>query len=126
MPPTLRKTRTLVVTEVRVTPEEVDQLANLYKDARYNALLNVMERACINIDTSLVNVSVGQPEEILGAHAMSKAAWLFFTYVQKQVLNAYSVQSLEAEPAKAPSLSDTVQSLEGLNFERPDQAEGEI
>ena len=44
--PQLRKARTLVVTEVLVSPEEQGELASLYKDSRYqNALLNVMERA---------------------------------------------------------------------------------
>lgn len=123
--PELREGRTLKVTEVRLTPEEIDQLAALYKDARYESLLNVMERACIELDTLLVNTPVGEREHIIGAHAVSKASWLFFTYVQKQVLNAYSSQSREEGQSTPPSLSDIAQSLMGIDFKEPYQAEGE-
>ncbi|HEY2351068.1 MAG TPA: hypothetical protein VGH83_01075 [Candidatus Acidoferrum sp.] len=108
----LRSTRTLKVTEARPTPEEFELLAQLSMDPRYDALVNVMERACIELDTGLVNVSTAEPEAVLGAHCVSKAAWLFFIYVQKQVLNAYHTRQGESgEPVEQPSLNDLLQGV---------------
>jgi hypothetical protein len=108
----LRTTRTLKVTEVKISEEERAELAELYKDARYNSLLNVMERACIEVETAHLNTSVGQPEEILGGHSVTKAAWLFFLYVQKQVLSAYNSRAATEEPEESPTLNDYLQGVE--------------
>lgn len=113
----LRKTRTLKVTEVELSPEEKASLAQLYTDPRYESLLNVMECACIQLETAHFNTSVGNPEEILGGHAVAKSAWLFFQYVQKIVLNAYHTQDLEQEPESPPSLEEMMQGIEGFPTE---------
>ena len=110
----IRSTRTLKVTDIKISSEEHAHLAQLAMDPRYIALVNVMERSCIELDTCFINTPVGDPEAILGAHAVSKAAWLFFTYVQKQVLNAYINQPGEQEEAPAPSLNDVLQGVEGF------------
>lgn len=124
--PKLREARTLVVTEVLVSPEEQGELASLYKDSRYqNALLNVMERACISLDTAHINTPLGNRDEILLTFAVAKASWLFFTYVQKHVLNAYNNQSLEPDEKQAPDLSEVIQSLRGMEFNAQDEGEGE-
>lgn len=109
---TIRTTRTLKVTEISIPPEEQELLVQLALDPRYEALLNVMERSCISIDTALVNAPLGEPEAILGAHAVSKAAWLFFTYVQKQVQNAYNTRTGEGAEESRPSLEDMIQGVE--------------
>lgn len=109
----VRSTRTLKVTEVRISDEERAELAELYKDLRYNTLLNVMERACIELETAHFNTSVGQPEEILGGHAIAKASWLFFAYVQKQVLNSYNSRAAATEePQEPPTLDELLQGVE--------------
>lgn len=108
----LRTTRTLKVTEVRLTPEEQVQLCDLALDPRYQALLNVMERACIELETAHFNTSVGDPEAVLGGHCLAKASWLFFTYVQKQVLNAYNNRAGDESETRAPSFEEMVQGLE--------------
>jgi len=73
-----------------------------------------MERSCIELDTAFINTPVGYPESILGAHCVSKAGWLFFTYVQKVVLNAYIQQTGEQEvETPPPSLNDVLQGVEG-------------
>lgn len=110
----LRTTRTLKVTELKISPEERAGLAQLFNDPRYENLLNVMERACIELETAHFNTSVGNPEEILGGHAVAKAAWLFFTYVQKQVCNAYN--TIEPEEGQAPeaSLDEMLQGVQGF------------
>jgi hypothetical protein len=111
----LRTVRTLKVTEVQVSAEEQELLSQLYPDPRYEALLNVMERACIALETAHFNTSVGKPEEILGGHALAKMSWLFFTYIQKQVQNAYHTRTPdEDEEAGTPSLEDMIQSVEGI------------
>jgi hypothetical protein len=111
-----RTTRTLRVTELKLSPEERSALAQLYSDPRYESLLNVMERGCIELETAHFNTSTGNPEEILGGHAVTKAAWLFFAYVQKQVYNAYNAQEVEASQAEelSPSLEDMLQDFHGI------------
>lgn len=111
----LRKTRTLKVTEVVMSNEEREGLAQLYTDPRYEFLLNAMERACIELETAHLNTGVGEPEAILGGHALAKSAWLFFTYVQKTVLNSYRTREQEAEPAEPARLEDVLQGVEGFN-----------
>jgi len=108
----IRKTRTLKVTEVRVSAEQQGQLAELAMDPRYEALLDVMERACIELETAHFNTNVGDPEAVLGGHCMAKAAWLFFTYVQKQVFNAYSSRTgTEEEPGTEPTFDEMLQGI---------------
>lgn len=109
-----RTTRTLKVTEIAVSDEERELLAQLFKDSRYQALLDVMERACIEVETAHFRVSMGDPEAILGGFAVAKASWSFFTYVQRQVQNAYlSRAAAEDEgPTEPPTLEEYLQSVE--------------
>lgn len=108
----LRTTRTLKVTDLTVTAEAKEHLARLSQSPEYAALLDVMERACISLETGHLNSDVGNPEEILGGHALCKGAWLFFTYVQKMVQNAYVTRDTEEEPEPEPSLNDMIQGVE--------------
>lgn len=110
----IRKTRTLRVIEIEPTPEEREGLAQLYADPRYEFLLNVMERGCIALETAHLNTSAGDVEEILGGHAVAKSAWLFFTWTQKAVLNAYNTREGEPEPVEEASLEDLLQGVEGF------------
>jgi hypothetical protein len=113
----LRTTRSLKVTELEIAAPEKEQLAQLYLDPRYDALLDVMERACIQLDTALVNAPTGEPESVLGAHCVSKAGWLFFTYVQKQVLTCYNIRTDEdaaKDTQEPPSLDDILQGVGGI------------
>lgn len=93
----IRSTRSLKVTEIKVSEEELIQLAELFKDSRYHALLNVMERACIEIETSHFNVPMTDPEGILGGFAVAKACWFFFGYIQRQVQYAFMSRSASPE-----------------------------
>jgi hypothetical protein len=110
----LRKTRTLKVTEVAISDEERESLAQLYTDPRYEFLLNVMERACIELETAHFNTSVGDPEGILGGHALAKSSWLFFTWVQKTVLSSYRSREDQEEPPEPAKLEDLLQGVEGF------------
>jgi len=117
----LRTTRTLKVTELEIKTDAREQLAQLYTDPRYEALLDVMERACISIETTHLNTPVGDPETVLGGHVMAKSAWLFFTYVQKHVLNAYHTRAGEADPEHRPSFEEIAQGIEGFAQEGTEQ-----
>lgn len=108
----VRTTRTLKVTEINLSAEEKEKLAQLFSDPRYEALLNVMERACIELDTAHLNTPIGEPEAILGGHAVSKAAWRFFIYVQKQIVSAYNTRTDSEETDNPPSLEDMLQGVE--------------
>lgn len=114
MEPTIRKTRTLKVTEIKLSEEEISDIALLFTDPRYQSLLNVMERACISIDTAFLETPIGDVETVLGGHAVSKAAWKFFEYVQKQVFSAYHSRTQTAQPVEEPTFADLVQSVEGV------------
>jgi len=109
----IRTTRKLKVTEVEISDEERELLAQLANDSRYEALLNLMERCCIEIETAHFNTSVNNPEEILGGHALAKACWLFFTYIQKRVQNAVLSRAADQEEMQAPpTLEEYLQGVE--------------
>lgn len=109
----IRSMRTLKVTDVKVSDEERQQLASLRDDGRYQVLLDTLERICIEIETSHLNTSFGEPEAILGGHALARAAWLVFTYLQKQVENAYlSRTALPEEPIEEPTFEEILQGVE--------------
>lgn len=108
----LRTTRTLKVTEFELSPDKKEQLAQLYDDPRYIALLDALEMACISLETAHLNTGVGNPEEILGGHALAKSAWLVFTYVQKLVSNAYHTRTSDEAESPPPSLEDLIQGVE--------------
>lgn len=110
----VRKTRTLKVTEVKITEEEIIALADLFKDSRYEALLNVMERACIEMESAHFGTPMGDPEAILGGFAVTKACWWFFTYVQRQCHNAYQSRAAAPDegPVEAPTLDEYLQGVE--------------
>jgi hypothetical protein len=105
----VRTTRTLKATDIKLTPEQIGHLAQLALDPRYATLLDLMEASCIQLDTAMINVTPGEPEAVLGAHAVSRGAWLFFTYVQKQVQYAYNSRAGGEEELSRPSVEDVLQ-----------------
>lgn len=111
----LRTTRTLKVTEPKVSDEELQALADLYQDSRYEALLNVMERACIETETAHFNTAASDPEAVLGGHLVCKASWKFFIYVQKAIRSAWIArQSDDKQVPQGTSLNDMLQGVEGV------------
>jgi hypothetical protein len=64
------------------------QRAELYRLAEspgYQVLLDVMEMACVEQDTQLVNADPADPASVLAKHRMSKAFWQIFVAIQKKV-----------------------------------------
>jgi hypothetical protein len=64
------------------------------------------------LDTAHLNTSLSDPEAILGGHALAKAAWLFFIYVQKQVIRAHSGEIDDEEAPEPAPLADLLQSYQ--------------
>jgi len=85
----IRTERTLSVKDQQLNPEQIALLAMLRNNPQYEALLDVCERACIEQETALINCRVSEPESVLAEHALSKAMWKVFTYIQIQVENAF-------------------------------------
>ena len=112
----IRRTRRLKVTQLDIPPEELSLLAQLPGDPRYDALLNVMERACISMDTAHLATPVSDPEGVLGGHCVSKAAWQFFIYMQRQVQSAYTMRTESEGQSKEPEPNpdDVFMGVEGF------------
>jgi hypothetical protein len=65
------------------------------------------------MESAHFGVSMGDPEAILGGFAVAKACWFFFTYVQRQVQNAFLSRAADTEePSTAPSLEEMLQGVE--------------
>lgn len=97
MTPIIRKERKLSVKDQKLSDEEKNNLALLFTDPRYESLLDVMERACIEQETALINAPGEEPERILAEHALAKAFWKVFVYVQNQVKNAFDQRAGQGE-----------------------------
>jgi hypothetical protein len=113
----VRKTRTLKPTELSIPPGELALLAQLWGDPRYDALLNIMERACISLDTAHLETPIADPATVLGGHCVCKGAWQFFVYVQKQVEAAYNMRAGAKDETREPTLEELLQGVEGIPVE---------
>ena len=60
-------------------------LFNLVQMPGYETLLDIMERACIQQETKLINADASDEVHVLAEHKMSKAFWQVFIAVQKEV-----------------------------------------
>jgi hypothetical protein len=109
---TTRTQRTLSVRDRAFSPEKLQRIARLALDPGYEDLLDIMEMACIEQETALINTPVEQMDRVLGEHCLAKAAWQFFTYIQKQVQNAYTQRTAtDAYDAEEPSEEEHLQSV---------------
>jgi hypothetical protein len=108
----IREQRTISVTQLDLSPVAKAALSELSQGPYYPHLLDLMERACIEMDTALINTPAADPEAVLGAHAISAAAWKFFTYIQRAVQNAHNQHTaIEPEPPEPPSEEDRIQGI---------------
>jgi hypothetical protein len=66
----------------------VEQQAALFRLSEhpgYQVLLDVIEMACVEQDTRLINTDASTPEAVLTEHRMSKAFWQIFVAIQKKI-----------------------------------------
>lgn len=69
----------------KLTRMQQGHLYNLSEQPGYQVLLDVIEMACVEQDTNLINADPAEPEKVLTAHMMSKAFWQIFVAIQKKV-----------------------------------------
>jgi hypothetical protein len=98
----LRTERTLTLVDLQLTQDAQVQLASLYNDLRYDALLDVIERGCILQDTNLINTPAHDEAKVLAEHKVSKAFWQTFVWIQTQVRQAHLTMTKQAEPEQEP------------------------
>lgn len=72
-------------TRSKLTGPQRQALFTLSESYGYQVLLDVMEMACIENDTNLINADGTDPELVLNLHRMSKARWQIFVAIQKKV-----------------------------------------
>ena len=69
----------------KLSMQQQEALFALRQSAGYSTLLDVIEMACIEQETRLINVDVTEPERIIAEHRMAKAFWQIFVALQKKV-----------------------------------------
>lgn len=84
----------------RLSPAQRSALLQIRYTPGYEAILDVMEMACIEQETRLINVEVDKPETIVAEHRMAKAFWQVFTAVQKKIEAEINAQLRIEEDAK--------------------------
>lgn len=80
------------------TREQRMALAAIADKPGYEVLLDLMENACIKQETILLNVEAEKDAEVLAQHKISKAMWLFFVRLQKEVQQELAALTAEAPP----------------------------
>jgi hypothetical protein len=98
-------------------PEDEKQaLYNLVNSAGWTALLNVLERCCIEQETRLINRDVEDDKGILAEHKMSKAYWQIFTRMQRDVLRAAAEFAGVEEEPRPRTEEEQILSVEGMQY----------
>lgn len=69
----------------KLNTEQRSQLYRLSEHPGYQVLLDVIEMACVEQDTRLINTDASTPEAVLTEHRMSKAFWQIFIAIQKKI-----------------------------------------
>jgi|GEM_PF-2970961 len=69
----------------KLTKMQQGHLYQLSEQPGYQVLLDVIEMACVEQDTKLINTDPAEPETVLAEHRMSKAFWQIFVAIQKKV-----------------------------------------
>jgi hypothetical protein len=69
----------------KLSVSQQGELYRLSEHPGYQVLLDVMEMACVEQDTRLINTDAANPEAVLTEHRMSKAFWQIFVAIQKKV-----------------------------------------
>lgn len=94
---------------------EKQALFNLVNSPAWPVLLDVLERACIQQETRLINCDVADEKAVLAEHRMSKAYWQIFVAMQKYVHQAAREFAGIVEERPATEIEQAL-SLEGMSF----------
>jgi hypothetical protein len=71
-------------------------LAGFVQSGGYDLFLEMGLFECVKFETELQNTPNGMRDEVLAAHALSQAAWMFFQRLQNRV--EAEINALEQEP----------------------------
>lgn len=84
---------------------EVDRqyLVSLRSHPGYPVLLTLMEQACEEFATAVINADPANHDDVLAKQVMAKSAWTFFTKVQKRVEYEVS-EAIAAQDPPEPEL----------------------
>lgn len=69
----------------RLIPAERAALLQIRHTDGYEVLLDIMEKACVEQETRLINLDVSEEPRILAEHKMAKAFWQVFVALQTKV-----------------------------------------
>lgn len=84
--------------QARLNASQRTSLVQVRHMPGYEVLLDMMEKACIEQETKLINVDTGDEKQIVAEHRMSKAFWQVFVSMQKQVETEISIHlGIEAD-----------------------------
>lgn len=78
-------------------------LASLVEEEGYQVLLDIMEMACIEFETVLLNTDPARHDAVLANHQQSRAAWQVFVSMQQRV--KAEVQQLRRAQSNVPAQS---------------------
>jgi hypothetical protein len=68
-----------------LTPQQRAELMMLRMNVGWPVLLDVLEMACIEQETSLINTDPADKSAVLANHRMAKAMWQAFEHMQDKV-----------------------------------------
>jgi hypothetical protein len=90
-------------------------LFSLLHSPSWPVLLDVLERACIEQETRLINCDVADTKRIIAEHRMAKAYWQIFVAMQKTV-NRAAEEHAGIAPERPQTEVEEILSVEGLNY----------
>jgi hypothetical protein len=91
----------------RLNGSERASLVQIRHMPGYEVLLDMMEKACIEQETRLINTPVANARKIVAEHRMSKAFWQVFTSFQRQVETEINIHlGLQAEESQRKASED--------------------
>jgi len=102
------------VTE-KVTARAAQNLYVLCHSETWPDLLDVLEAACIEIETRLINFDPADKAKVLEHHKFSKAAWVIFETMQDRIIAASHtyLSSLPPQPV-SPSMTEEERERENI------------
>jgi hypothetical protein len=100
MSETIRTERRFGVTS-QLTQLQRSRLTYLVQSETWSDVLDVLEMACIEIETDLINTPAEDEAAVLANHKLSKAAWKIFEQMQDKIL-AESSRYMESVAPKPP------------------------
>jgi hypothetical protein len=95
----IRKARTHGLRE-RLDPADRGHLLQIRFMPGYEVLLDLIEMACIEQETRLINVPVEDESTIVAEHKMAKAFWQVFQALQRKVNTEVNFQMQLEEESK--------------------------